>query len=214
VERIRKDDAAKKIFSELQDAETALKVAEQAKSNAPRGIMDAQRAAAAARAEADYMEAKAAYDSARRSLPERGERELLSIRKELADAVNDAFSVDPTQVDSATVELLKSGICTAADYEKLLGSADEAQNGTMIRLIASYAAKAAEALREPNGQLPFDSREEWARLDNVGKQGANHTAATVLDSYDALSGVFHRCVNNPAMIDKWGTLTENIIDEF
>lgn len=212
----RLDDAAKKIFTEYQEAEADFKTAQIAKDRGPRrgNWQDAQTVAKIARLESDFQAARVALDAARRELPERGERELRAIRAELADAVSAAFIVSPTQVDSATVELMKSGICTAADYEKLLADADRANNSTMIRLIASYAGKAAEAMRDENGRLPFDSWEEWSRLDNVGKQGQAHTTAAVLEAYDTLTEIFRRSLRNPGMIGHWAELTENAIAEF
>lgn len=57
----RLDNAAKKIFSEYQEAEAAFNAAESAKSNGPQlgRWRDAQTEAQVARLEADYLEAKA-----------------------------------------------------------------------------------------------------------------------------------------------------------
>ena len=55
-------------------------------------------------------------------MPERGDREMRAIRAKLVDAVEVAFIVDPTQVNSAAVELMKSGICRATYFEKLMAS--------------------------------------------------------------------------------------------
>lgn len=114
----RTADAAEKMFNELQTARAALTVAQAAKNNAPRAV-DPQTAAKAARLEAEFQEAMANYDAARRTLPDRAERELSAIRRELEDAVNAAFVADPKQVDTATMELLRSGILTAADMAGL-----------------------------------------------------------------------------------------------
>jgi len=209
----RLDDAAKKIFGEYQEKQTAVKMAEQARNNVPRrgDVPDAARAVATARAEADYLEAKSALDAARRRLPERGEEEMRAIRRELVNAVNDAFIADPSKIDQNVITLLQSGICTAADYEKLM--ADAGSNPTMIRLIASYAAKAADAIQE-NGRVPYDKQGEWARLADVGKQGQAHTAAAVLDTFDGLCQVFRRCMDNPGMFGHWAELTESAIGAF
>lgn len=211
----RMDDAAKKIFSEYQEAETAFAVADSAKKNGPRiirgGFQDAQEAAKAARLEADYQTARAALDDARRHLPERGRREFQAIRAELVDAMNSAFTVDPTQVDSAALELMKSGICGAKDFEKLLADADRASNQTMLRLVASYAGKAYESARD--NKIPAD-QVELARLYDVSQRGQSATESALLGAADAMADTFQRCMNNSSMIPHWDSLMGDIVETF
>lgn len=113
----RLDETAKGIFSEMQAFESAFKTAESAKAHGPRpgGWQDAVTAARIATLEADYQTARAALQEARRRLPERGEKALREIRQELESALETAATVDPAQVDAATVSLMDSGICTAID---------------------------------------------------------------------------------------------------
>lgn len=208
----RLDDAAKRIFGEYRRAEAAFKAAQTAKDRGPRRgrLQDAYTAAKINRLDADYLEAKAAYDKLRKEMPDRGEHELRTIRAELEKDLDTAFTADPAQVDIAALELMKSGICTAADYEKLLADAD---NVTMKRLIASYASKAADSLRDKSGKIPFD-QQEWARLDNVSRQTQSFTTRAVLETYDALSDVFARAMKNPGMIDHWDELTGCVVENF
>jgi hypothetical protein len=70
------------------------------------------------------------------------------LRKELVAAVDEAFRVDPAQIESATLELLKCGICTPDEYGVLLNKAATAGNVNMARLIGKYAENAAAAAQE------------------------------------------------------------------
>lgn len=211
----RMDDAAKKVFSEYQEAETAFTAAESAKKNGPRiihgGFQDAQEAVKAARLEANFREAKAALDAARRELPERGRQELQAIRAELVGALNSAFTIDPAQVDTAALELMKSGICGANDFEKLLADADRASNQTMLRLVASYAGKAYESARD--SKVPADYA-ELARLYDVSQHGQSATESALLGAADAMAETFQRCMNNSGMIPHWDELMGDIIENF
>lgn len=209
----RLDNAAKKIFSEYQEAEAAFNAAESAKSNGPQlgRWRDAQTEAQVARLEADYLEAKAAFDDARRRLPERGRKETQEIRAELVRDIKNGFTVDPAKVDIAALELMKSGVCGAADYEKMMSDADREANTTMIRLVASYAKKAYEAARESKAPV---GQEELARLYDLGQRGADYAESVLLNSFDTLADIFQRAMNNSAMIDHWGELTSSIIEAF
>lgn len=211
----RMDDAAKKIFSEYQAAEAAFTAAKEAKSRGPRiihgGFQDSQEAAKAARLEADFQEAKAALDAASRDLPERGRRELQAIRAELAGALNTAFTVDPAQVDTAALELMKSGVCGAKDFEKLLADADRASNQTMLRLVASYAGKAYESARD--SKIPAD-QVELARLYDVSQHGQSATESALLGAADAMADTFQRCMNNSSMIPNWDELMGDVVESF
>lgn len=205
----RLNDTAKKYIGEMQKAETAFKEADTAKRNAPRRDGTAQTDAKIARLEADYQEAKAALDMARRTLPQNGESELAAIRRELAEAVANAYTVNPAQVDTATLELLKSGICTAADFEKLMHDAVQANNPTMIRLISGYAKKAYEGVRESGADYA-----KVARLLSVSQEGQRATEDGLLTAYDALTDIFRRTMNNTGMAPRWDDLTGQIIEQF
>lgn len=195
----RMNDAAKKIFSEYQAAEAAFTAAKEAKSRGPRiihgGFQDAQEVAKAAR----------------RDLPERGRREFQAIRAELVDAMNSAFTIDPAQVDTAALELMKSGICGANDFEKLLADADRASKQTMLRLVASYAGKAYESARD--SKIPAD-QVELARLYDVSQHGQRATESALLGAADAMADTFQRCINNSGMIPHWDELMGDVVESF
>lgn len=211
----RVDELARKAFAEYSKATDALKAAEgqYQKYSRSSGNVTAEFVTKQARAKADFVEAQAALDKVRRDMD--GYNDTVSaIRRELAAAVDAAFIVDPRQVDAAAVELLKSGICRAADYEKLLHDAHKSDNSTMIRMIASYATQAADSLKEKDGRISYDRHEEFSRLNAVGQRGAGYTSRAKLQEFDMLADAFRRTMKNPSMIGSWDMLTANIIENF
>ena len=74
---------------------------------------------------------------------------------ELREAVKRDNAVNPADVDGATMELLKSGVCRGSDYEALARRFDG--NNTMTRLIGKYASDAAQNATDASerGQLQY-----------------------------------------------------------
>lgn len=93
---------------------------------------------------------------------ERYEAEVNRLTADLTKAVNAAGNVNPAEVDANALELLKSGIMTAADYDRMAEQFDG--NRTMQRLIAGYAKTAAE---QPHGS---DRVEEATSLRNIAQR--------------------------------------------
>ena len=207
----RLDEQAKAAFKAFRDAEAAYKKAEaKAKEYPPRnGFVDANYAAKSARAQADFLEAKQAFDAARRAFRD-SDTQFNGMRRELAAAIDDAYSADPAQLDGNTLELLKSGILTASEYTKLLEQAKAANNATMVRMIGKYAGDAAKARGESHG---MNDREATAlRLAEYNSR--SYTGGDRLESFDNMVNLYHRCTNNPAMIDHWDELNGEIVERF
>lgn len=206
------DEIAQKAFSEYREAEAAYRKAEEkAKAYPPQsGITTTDYAAKAARAQADFLEAKAAYENSRRHFGEAEAVTIKELRHELETAVNDAYSADPTKLDSNTLELLKSGILNSREYARLMTAAQAASNPTMVRIIGKYAQDAADAMGAKYGQNDQKTRD----LYNVAYQSRAYTGSTYLDNFDVVTDVFNRCTRNPALIDKWDALTGEIINQF
>ena len=205
------NDIATAAFEEYRKAEQAYKKAEeQARQYPPRhGMVDAQYAAKSARAQADFFEAKHAYESARRAFRE-SDTQFTAMRKELAAAIDDAYSADPAKLDSATLELLKSGILKGSEYTKLLEQAKAADNPTMVRMIGKYAGEAAQARGEKYGQNDPDARTlRLAEYDSRSFTGGDR-----LEAFDNMVSLYHRCTVNPAMIDHWAEFTADTVENF
>lgn len=205
------DEIAKNAFKEYTEAADRLKKAEAAAKEYPpkHGFVDAEFMARKARAEADLLEAKQAKQTAKRAL-ESHTSEIEALRRELAAALEDAFSVDPAALDTATLELLKSGILRAGEYEKLLRDAQAANNHTMVRLIGKFAENEAEAQAAKNGATDSTAR----RLRAVSHESRNSSGSDRLKAFDYLIEVYGRTASNPAMIDHWDELTAATVENF
>lgn len=205
------DEMAKAAFEAYRKAETAYKKAEEKARQYPQrnGFVDAEYAAKSARAQADFLEAKAAFETARRTFRD-SETQFNGMRKELAAAIDDAYSVDPAQLDTATLELLKSGILKGSEYTKLLNEAKAASNPTMVRMIGKYAGDAAKARGESHGMNDSEATAmRYAEYDS-----RNYTGGDRLQAFDNMVELYHRCTNNPAMIDHWDEFTAETVENF
>lgn len=205
------DEMAKAAFEAYRKAEAAYKKAEEKAREYPQrqGMVNADYAAKSARAQADFLEAKAAFEAAKRTFRD-SDRQFDGMRKELAAAIEDAYSVDPAALDSATLELLKSGIMNAGEYTKLLEQAKAANNPTMVRMIGKYAADAAKARGESHG---MNDREAQA-LRMAEYNSRTYTGGDRLEAFDNMVSLYHRCTNNPGMIDHWGEFTAETVENF
>lgn len=207
----RVDSMAKEIFAEYTEAKAEFDKAEKRHRDLPQrhGMVDYDYAAKSARAEADFAEAKKRLEDVRRSMAMKI-NEAENIERELAEAVDHDCSVDPAQMDMATVELLKSGIMRPAEYAKLLQDAQNAGNTTMVRIVARYAETAAAEASEKYGQ----GDRLAAELRAVAHQGNASSGRAQLDAFAVLFDAFKRTMNNPAMIPRWDELTGAIVEGF
>ena len=200
---------AKERMTEYQAAIERLKKAEQARRDYPQrgGIVSADYAAKSARAEADYLEAKEAVRAAKAKM-EAGKSELDRIKKVLAADIESSYAADPTQMDSATVELLKSGILKASEYERLYNHAAKAGNPTMMRLIGKYAND--RATDEQKNLLPVDR----SVLLSIAHSSRQVNGGEYLAGFHLIEDVFSRCIDNPTMINHFDELTQETIANF
>lgn len=207
----RLDEIAKNAFKEYTEAADRLKKAEAAAREYPpqHGFVDAAYMAKKARAEANLLEAKQGVQAAKRALDSHTS-EIAALRRELATALEDSYSADPAALDTATLELLKSGILNAGEYERLLHGAQAANNPTMTRIIGRYAQDAAEAQAASYGQSDDTAR----RLRNVSYASRQSTGSDCLKAFDAMADVYSRTANNPAMIPHWSSLTAETVESF
>lgn len=121
-------------------------------------------------AEAKYIVAKGEYqiaeDEARRGYSEMIEnhnKNTAELRKEFNEFLDDHYSASPDKLDTATMQLLNSGICTPVELARLV---DRHQgNPTMLRIVGEYARK----LREDN-RISM-SNENQAICVNVANAG-------------------------------------------
>jgi hypothetical protein len=191
----RVDTLAKEAFAKVKDAAAALEKAEtQAKLYPQRtGGVDPDYYAKSARAAADLAEAKQNYTAAMRGISTLNEN-IRGIRKELAAQIDKDGRANPEAVDTATLELLKSGILTESDYVGLLEK--NRDNLTMTRLIKKNIEENAKIM----GDTP-------ARQHLLGLAMSVNTDSTTLRNFDVLADVCNRVEHNTRMIDSYETLT-------
>lgn len=204
------EEIARATFAEIERIENEYKNAEQRRKETPQraGIVDAGYAAKAARAEADYLAAREAHNSMQRDLPGKARTKIAEIRREYAQEVARQFAVDPSKLDLAALELLKSGIMKPDEYAAMLQEAQRSGNTTMTRMIARYAAEAAEAAERKYGEGSPQARE----LRAVGYSGNTDPAAAALEIFDGVAEIVSRCINNPSMIPMWDELAAPLLE--
>lgn len=204
------NDIAQASFEQIQKAEAAYKDAESkynANKRPARGVWNADTAtiAKAARAEANYHEAKEAYDKLSRSLPDQTRAEVAKIRSALEKAVTDFYAADPKAIDANTMELLRSGILKPAEYARLFDAADNGDNATMCRLIAQAAENAVESAK---------SDDEARQLRYIANRGRNVSGKPYMDAFDSLADTLDRSLRRTYLIKSWDELTADVVENF
>ena len=203
----RMNEIANGAFEEYRRAEAAVKSAESRHNAYPRrNGADPAYMAKAARAEADFVEARNAFDQMRRHLFDDKRKEIAAVREELEKAVFDAFAADPKSVDSNTLALMNSGIMTADEYSRLIDSAIASGNYTMTRLLAKSAADMAE---KTTGDA--DVSRSYRLASHKGKGANGHE---YMEAFDFLTSTFNRCERNFALTGKWDELTADVVENF
>lgn len=201
------NEIANATFEEYRRAEAALKSAESRYNAYPRrNGADPSYLAKSARAEADLAEARNAFEQVRRHLFDDKRREIAAVRAELETALGNEYAADPSKVDMNTLALMNSGILTAAEYNRLIDSANAAGNHTMVRLLAQSAADMAEKTK---GDADVSRSYRLASHKGKGMDGREY-----LQAFDFLADTFNRCERNFALTTKWGELTSPVVDSF
>lgn len=191
----RVDTLAREAFAKVKDAAAALEKAERQAQAYPQrnGIVDADYYAKSARAAADLAEAKQNYTAAMRGISTLNAN-IKDIRRELAAQIDKDNRANPEAVDTATVELLKSGILTENDYVGLLEK--NRDNLTMTRLIKKNIEENAKIM----GDTP-------ARQHLMGLALSINTDSQTLRNFDLMADVCNRVEHNTRMIDSYEALT-------
>lgn len=201
----RADALADETFTEYTVTKRRFEAAERKRAETPvkHGLVSAEYAVRAAKAETDYLEAREKYETVKRGLPEKSSQ-LAAIRADFVAAVASHFAADPAKLDKATLALLESGILKPGEYERLMASAEKDENFTMIRLIAAKAAEVAD-------KAP--TREGEAILKAVAMRGRNADGADYIKAFDVgVVSLFERCLKNPSLYSSWDMLMQPVRD--
>lgn len=194
------DEIARTVFAEYVEREQALKEAT-AKMNASANGSALEKA----RAKANYEQEKETYGHFFRNVPGQAKVDIANIRAELEKAISSQHVFDAEQVDSVTLELLKSGLLTAREFADILTKAEKNKNYTLSQLVGRYAMKQA---KDTNDKMEQDA------LYLVHARSNADSANKYLTDFDALTDIFNRTVNNTAMIGHWDNLTGSIVENF
>ena len=137
------------------------------------------------------------------------DREKKKIDAELRAAVRADNLANSDRLDANALELLKSGIMSGDDYEAMLSGFDG--NSTMRRMIAKYAAAAADDKNRDPAE-----RAQLSAVANAGRDGGN----TVLRSWEdflasvhTLSGQSHGR-GAPEYVTMMNNRFESLLDGF
>ena len=138
-------DALNDIYTETRNQYTALndgvvkaeKQLEKAQEKARGGYNIAQARLEVARA--DLREAQDERRNAYRKMMDGYNARVKELRGQFADHLNKHYAASPDKLDTATMQLLGSGICTPDELVSLVERHKECP--TMVRIIGSYADK-------------------------------------------------------------------------
>jgi len=202
------DAAARDLFAQYDKAAKDMKGAKDLFDAYPEqhGHVTAEYLAKRAQAQADYYKAKEIFDKLRKAMPDH-EADVARIRRELADEIARTNMARPSDVDMQTLELIKAGVLTGAEYARLIGEMRDAGNPTMIRILGKYASEAAAACAEYNGQNDSEAR----ALRLAAHMAQTETGAVTLHNFDVVADAFKRTMRNPAMMGAWDELTGDIV---
>ncbi len=212
----RLDEAFKTARDEYAASYAKLQQAEQERKEAGEWFQEkyiGERAARKARAEANFLEAKAEFEAAAPRAWSTFNEIRRAIRAELEAEVKKNGLVSASAVDSNALELMKSGVMTADDYCKFATDFDS--NPTMLKLVSKFALEAAE-----NTDVRAD-RGALLQVAEACKDGQGR----VMREWDDLSRIADYCAGQahgrpsaPAqvisMASHWEELTGEAVENF
>lgn len=170
---------------EYADAYEKLQKAEADRAEASRWREEkyiGENAARKARAEVDYLAAKAEFDAANNRVWGELNRQRAELRAGLQKELRADGAASPDAIDGNALELLKSGIMTPDDYYALLDKYDN--NPTMLRMIGKYAQDAADDMTDDRA-----ARGALLQVSQACKDGKSN----VMRTWDGLSQIVDYC---------------------
>lgn len=200
---VKVNEIAKAAFAKYRMAADGMKFAEEMRRKYPQqaGLVNAEYAAQSARVYADYLTAKESMKRAQEEFSSHNS-EIAALRRQLAADLNAHYAADPAALDANTLELLKSGVLTPAEYSRLLNKAQTEGNFTMARVIAKYAGDAAASMNQQDPR----ARE----LRAISYTASANNGSNILAAFDMMADVYRRATLNPHMIDSWDDLTGEV----
>lgn len=141
------------------------------------------------------------------------EKTASGLTAQLKDEVEKNNLVDPAAIDGESLELLKSGILTAADFENIAAKFEN--NVTMSRLVSKYAAEAAE--HEQDNQQVRSKLMAIAQKTQNKDEAILHGWNQIIEVAHTLTGQAHGVGEMNYTIDlsgRWTQLLGQTIEDF
>lgn len=204
------DRIAREALSKHVDATERLRAAEKAFADVPQpssGLASSADIAKRARLEADFIERKEAYRRSKDDLTGKYANQIQKLRDRLLSEIDDTIYASPDNVDLAALELMKAGVMNAGDFDRLMSKAIADNNIAMVRLAAKYATEAAEKQHDVDPA-------KTAQLRRVASRTRECDGTEQVKAFDYLLDVYTRSVYNPAMVNHWEGLTQNVVEAF
>lgn len=195
-------DALHKIYTESRDNyATQCKKVEEKKGVMERYHETAQKertTLANARyeaAKADYAAAKLELSRAYKETVREYESRVDELRSQFASSLCDRYSASPDKVDSATMQLLNTGICTPAELSRL--TERHKDNPTMLRILGSHA----DQMLESKNKYSADAINALYAVKSTAK--AVSDGSRELNVYDQANAVLRQALREDQKSAEW-----------
>ena len=123
-------------------------------------------------AKSEHKVATFARNGDYRNMIEDHEKRVKELRDQFTVYLDEHYAASPDKLDAATMQLLNSGICTAAELARL--AERHADNPTMLRIVGSYAKQKKE-----EKHISSDDRMRYATVQQIAaaaKDGSRELA--------------------------------------
>ena len=200
---IKAEEIAKKAFEEYLTAKKKLDNAREQVKKYPtmHGIVTAEYEAKSVRAKADLLEAEQAIKGILHSHI----GEIEQIGEELKETIEEYYLAEPAFIDRDILDLLNSGILTPVEYHHLIQNSINKGNLTMARIIAKHAGDLREEVLKKYGT----DNEQSRALAVVSHMCDKCDGSEAKDGFEIILETYKKTADNPSMIEKWDSLTEN-----
>lgn len=200
------DGVMREAFSSYQEAEKAFDEARRQRDKTPvRAGQPYDEAIIAHKLEIRYQEAKQAFESVKRELPDATRKTVGALRQRLVEAVNEDNKAHPEDIDDKTMMLVNSDILRADEVDELIKNS----NTTMRRILSKYCDQRAAALEAKYGATDPEAR----RFREAAYNGSDDGQLRI-KAFDTVSEIADKCWQNSSMMDYWPSLTESTLQSF
>lgn len=199
---------AKEIIGERISLENRLKKAEADAKQYPTryGLVAPEYAVEAKKAELELKAAQKAKLQFDMMTPAKITSKVADIRRAFMNEVSDVFAVSAKGVASGTVELLKSGVLTPTDFQKIIADAKASNDVALMRLAAKYARVEAEKIR--SNPLADQGK---AALFMAAAGMATDRAAEIIDMFDSSVEIL-RTLYRSGSLAEWHSCADALLD--